>query len=44
MYYKNNLTDSSWTQLGGLVTGNGLVQQVSDNLSPGQRFYRLTIQ
>ena len=47
MYYKNNLTDSSWTLLvggGNPVTGNGLTQSVTDGLGPGHRFYLLTIQ
>jgi hypothetical protein len=47
MYYKNNLTDSTWTQLvggGNPVIGNGLTQSVTDGLSQSHRFYRLTIQ
>jgi len=44
MYYKNNLTDSSWTQLGSQVTGNGSVQSVSDSLSQSHRFYWLGVQ
>ena len=44
MYYKNNLTDSGWTQLGSPVTGNGSVQSVSDSLGQSQRFYRLGVQ
>ncbi len=44
LYYKNNLTDANWTQLGA-VPGNGSVQSLSDSLSAqNQRFYRLAIQ
>ena len=47
MYYKNNLTDPSWTQLGSPVPGNGAIESVTDSnilLSQNHRFYRLTIQ
>lgn len=47
MYYKNDLTDPTWTQVvggGNPVTGNGLTQSVTDGLNQGHRFYRLTIQ
>jgi hypothetical protein len=47
MYYKNNLTDPSWTQLGSPVPGNGAIESVIDSnilLSQNHRFYRLTIQ
>jgi hypothetical protein len=46
MYYKNNLTDPSWTQLGSPVPGNGAIESVTDSnilLSQNHRFYRLTI-
>jgi hypothetical protein len=43
--YKNNLTDSSWTQLGSSLTGTGLIQTVTDSaVSQSRRFYQLTIQ
>jgi hypothetical protein len=42
--YKNNLTDASWTPLGGSVAGNGLIQTMTDGISQSHRFYRLTIQ
>jgi hypothetical protein len=42
--YKNNLTDPSWTTLGGSVAGNGMIQTMSDGISQSHRFYRLTIQ
>jgi hypothetical protein len=42
--YKNNLTDPSWTPLGSSVTGNGMIQTMSDGISVNHRFYRLTIQ
>lgn len=47
MYYKNNLTDPSWTQLGSPVPGNAAIESVTDSnirLSQNHRFYRLTIQ
>jgi len=42
VYYKNNLTDPSWTQLGSQISGDGTVKSVSDAIS-GKRFYRLAI-
>jgi hypothetical protein len=42
--YKNNLTDATWTPLGGSVAGNGLIQTMTDGISQSHRFYRLTIQ
>jgi hypothetical protein len=42
--YKNNLTDPSWTPLGGSVAGNGMIQTMSDGMGVSHRFYRLTIQ
>jgi len=42
--YKNTLTDPSWTSLGSPITGNGLVQSVSDPIAGGNRFYRVKIQ
>jgi hypothetical protein len=42
--YKNNLTDPSWTPLGGSVAGNGMIQTMTDGISQTNRFYRLTIQ
>ncbi len=44
MYYKNNLSDPTWTPLGSGVPGNGSVQQVQDSLSHSNRFYELSIQ
>ena len=44
VYYKNNLTDLTWTQLGSPVTGNGSIMSVTDALNGSQRFYRLLIQ
>ncbi len=46
VYWKNNLTDPGWTQLvggGNPVTGNGLVQSVTDSVNQSQRFYELII-
>jgi len=42
--YKNNLTDSSWTVLSTSVTGNGLMQTISDPASGSGRFYRVFVQ
>jgi hypothetical protein len=42
--YKNNLTDPSWTPLGGSLLGNNTVQTVSDPLSASHRFYIVQIQ
>jgi hypothetical protein len=39
--YKNSLTDTTWTALGGAVTGNGSAQTVTDTISNAARFYRL---
>jgi hypothetical protein len=47
VYYKNNLTDPGWTQLGSMVPGNGMVMSVTDSnilLSQSHRFYRLSVQ
>lgn len=44
VYYKNNLTDPTWTQLGSPVSGNGSIMSVLDGISQSHRFYRLTIQ
>jgi hypothetical protein len=44
MYYKNNLTDPVWLQVGTPITANGLTQSVTDGLGQTQRFYRLIIQ
>lgn len=44
VYYKNNLTDPTWTQLGASVLGDGSIMSVLDGISESHRFYRLTIQ
>jgi hypothetical protein len=44
VYYKNNLTDPTWTQLGAPVLGDGSIMSVLDGISESHRFYRLTIQ
>ena len=44
VYYKNNLTDPTWTQLGDPVSGNGSIMSVLDGISESHRFYRLTIE
>ena len=37
--YKDNLTDVSWTPIGGLVAGDGSVKTAIVPATPGQRFY-----
>jgi hypothetical protein len=44
VYWKNNLLDPTWTQLGAPVSGNGSIMSVLDGISQSHRFYRLTIQ
>ena len=41
LQYKNALTDSSWSNLGGLVGGNDTLQTISDSTSATNRFYRI---
>ncbi len=42
--YKNNLTDSTWNNLGSALAGNGAVQSVNEPATGNNRFYRLQIQ
>ncbi len=45
MYFKNNLTDSTWTQLGSAMPGTGSVMSVTDGIGGrSTRFYELTVQ
>jgi hypothetical protein len=44
VYWKNDLLDPTWTQLGAPVLGNGYIMSVLDGRSESHRFYRLTIQ
>ena len=44
VYWKNNLTDATWTPLGSPVPGNGAVLSVNDTLTQNHRFYRLAVQ
>ena len=42
--YKNNLTDATWTPLGGSISGNNAVQSASDSLvGNGHRFYLVQV-
>ena len=41
--YKNNLTDSGWTQLGIPIAGNSGIQSASDLANRTSRFYRVQI-
>lgn len=42
--YKNNLTDPDWLPLGGVISGNGGIQSVSDPITGTNRFYRVQVQ
>jgi len=42
--FKNNLTDVSWTSLGGPITGDGTIKSVSDPATGTSRFYRVSVQ
>ncbi|HWY74141.1 MAG TPA: glycosyl hydrolase family 28-related protein, partial [Verrucomicrobiae bacterium] len=42
--YKTNLTDSTWTALGGRISGDGSLQHLAEPLSGASSFYRLEIQ
>ncbi len=37
--YKDNLSDATWTPLGGLVPGDGGTKSVSYSVTAGKRFY-----
>lgn len=39
VYYKTDLTETTWHALGSPVTGDGTVKTVSDSASGGHRFY-----
>jgi aryl-phospho-beta-D-glucosidase BglC (GH1 family) len=41
--YKNNLTDTNWTLLGGSISGSNTVQSVSYLADGNNRFYRVQI-
>jgi hypothetical protein len=41
--YKNSLTDVSWTNLGGAISGNNTAQSVNDSTSGANRFYRVQV-
>jgi hypothetical protein len=44
LQYKTNLTDASWTPLGGGLAGNGSVQTINDSAAGNSRFYRVEVQ
>jgi hypothetical protein len=44
LLYKNNLTDPTWTPIGGAVSGDWSVHSVGDTTGITSRFYRLQIQ
>jgi aryl-phospho-beta-D-glucosidase BglC (GH1 family) len=39
--FKTNLTDVSWTVLGGIIVGNNAIYSATDSASGSHRFYRL---
>ena len=41
LQYKNAVTDSGWSNLGGLVGGNDTLQTITDSSSATSRFYRI---
>lgn len=43
LQYKNQLTDPSWTNLGGAITGNNSIPTVTDTTTQTSRFYRAII-
>ena len=43
VYWKNDLTDATWTPLASPVSGNGTVMSVNDSLTQNHRFYRLAV-
>ena len=44
IYYKNHLTDATWTALNSPVLGDGTIQSVSDGLTHATRFYVVGVQ
>ncbi|HTJ00570.1 MAG TPA: hypothetical protein VL527_16940 [Dongiaceae bacterium] len=42
--YKAHLSDATWTDLPGVISGNGAVQSATDPATNGSRFYRVQIQ
>ena len=41
---KDNVTDTTWNNLGNALEGDGAVKSVNDSATGGKRFYRLQIQ
>jgi hypothetical protein len=44
LQYKNNLTDATWTSIGGVITGDNTVHPASDSSTGSHRFYQVQIQ
>lgn len=44
VYYKDDLANAAWTQLGSSVAGDGSTHSVSDSTSGSHRYYRLMVQ
>jgi hypothetical protein len=42
--YKDNLTDASWTPIGGVIAGDGGIKTASFPTSAGKRFYSVLTQ
>jgi hypothetical protein len=41
LQYKNAVTDSAWSSLGGLIGGNDTLQTITDSTAASSRFYRI---
>lgn len=41
--YKNSLADATWTNLGGVLSGNNTVKTVNDTTTENSRFYRAQV-
>ncbi len=44
VYYKNNLADTAWMQLGAQIPGNDSIISVTNGIQGSSRFYQLMIQ
>lgn len=42
--YKDRLSDTDWSSLGGSVAGNDAIQSVSDTIGAANRYYRVQVQ
>jgi hypothetical protein len=42
--FKDNVTDSSWSNLGNAISGDGTVKSINDAATGSHRFYRVAVQ